>query len=121
MKQNKENLEAIMTIVKAMGWQKMPARVSISAVKRMVFNNCCVIADCTEDLLNPEEELHILADMVEMQLLSAEDLWLKLFVDDYDSCNDIGMQNRALAMRKEIEKEMFNGVFFQDACNMAAL
>lgn len=108
-------IKSIQTIVDFMGWNRMPVNVALDAVNTIVRNNLSTMADCIGEHNSPEDELETLKDMIEMNLCTQDSIWLSLFVDDYLTTNDVEMHKQALALRGEIEQEMFAGTLFKDA------
>lgn len=108
-------IEEVRPIVNFMGWNDMPENVACDAVTCIVRNNICCQADCTEDLISSDEELSCIKDMIATDVASQDALWLSLFIDDYDSNNNLEMHNFALTLRGDIEREMRKGSLFAEA------
>lgn len=108
-------IDAIQTVIDFMGWNKMPATVALDAVKTMIRNTICVTNDCTEDTPDFDEELKCLSDMIRLHDYTKMDVYLKLFIEDYDTLHDTQMQDLAWSLRGEIIDLMNHGVLFKDA------
>ena len=108
-------IDSIQTILTFMGWDKMPSNVALDAVKTMVRNIICTTQDCTSDTPDFEEELKCLSDMVKLHDYTKEDVYIKLFIEDYATLHDRAMQKIAWSLREEIIDLMNHGVLFKDA------
>ena len=106
---NKTSLSAIMQIVKKLEWNDMPAHIALDAVQIIVNNYISGLADCTEDIIDENHALKLL------NYLDVDNLWLTLFIHDYDTLNDTEMHNHALMLRAEIEDSMGHGDTFTEA------
>jgi hypothetical protein len=109
------SVELIQTVIEFMGWSNMPANVALDAIKTIVRNIICITNDCTGDTPDFEEELKCLSDMVRLHDYTKRDVYIKLFVEDYETLHDIHMQDLAWALRGEIIDLMNHGVLFKDA------
>ena len=107
---NKQEFSAIMLIVKKLGWNDMPAAITIEAIKKMVVNDislgqdCCGITETIEDTL------------LTVATWDADKIWMTLFISDYQTLHDESLNHWALAYRKEIESHMREGMSFENAC-----
>ena len=106
---NSTQLSAIMQIVEKLEWNDMPALIALDAVQIMVNNYISGVADCTEDSISEDTALYLI------NYLDANDIWLTLFIYDYDTLNDTKMQSYALLLRADIEESMRNGETFTEA------
>jgi predicted helicase len=107
---NKSQLSAIMQIVKKLGWNDMPALIALDAVQIMVNNYISGLADCTEDSICEDTALDLISNHLEV-----DNIWLTLFIYDYDTLNDEEMHQQALSLRWEIESYMRKGDTFTEA------
>ena len=108
---NKAELRAITLIVKKLGWNDMPATVAISAIQRMINNDIAISLDCCGFEDDPEDALLSIATR------KADNIWLRLFIDSYDTHHDESLKHWALTYRPQIEAWMKLGHSFEDACN----
>lgn len=106
---NRTQLPAIMQIVKKLEWNDMPALIALDAVQIMVNNYISGLADCTEDIISEDTALDLI------NYLDADNIWLALFIHDYDTLNDTKMHKYALLLRGDIEESMRNGETFTEA------
>jgi hypothetical protein len=111
----KIKIEDIQPIVNFMGWNDMPEKVVLDAAQRIVNNNRCCELDCVGECLTFNEELACISDMIHNGMETQEALWLSLFIVDYETNNDIEMQNNALSLRYEVELDMRHGNLFNEA------
>jgi predicted helicase len=107
---NRTQLSAIMQIVNKLGWNDMPAHIALDAVQIMVNNYISGLADCTEDSICEDTALDLISNHLEVN-----NIWLTLFIHDYDTLNDTKMQSYALLLRADIEESMRNGETFTEA------
>lgn len=108
---NKAELRAIALIVKKLGWNDMPAAVALEAIQRMVNNDIAISLDCCGFQDDPEDALLSIATR------KADNIWLRLFIDSYETHHDEVLKHWALAYRSQIEDWMKAGWYFEDACN----
>lgn len=106
---NSTQLSAIMQIVEKLEWNDMPALIALDAVQIMVNNYISGVADCTEDSISEDTALDLI------NYLDANDIWLTLFIYDYDTLNNEEMHQQAASLRWEIEECMRNGETFTEA------
>ena len=106
---NKTQLSAIMQIVKKLEWNDMPLFVALDAIQLMVKNYISGMADCTEDIISEETALSFIAS------LDVDNIWLTLFIYDYNTLNDDRAKSYALLLRYDVEECMRNGYFFSEA------
>ena len=107
---NRTQLSAIMQIVKKLEWNDMPTHIALNAVQIMVNNYISGLADCTEDSICEDTALDLISNHLEV-----DNIWLTLFIHDYDTLNDIEMHKYALLLRWEIEEYMRKGETFTEA------
>lgn len=107
---NRTQLSAIMQIVKKLEWNDMPAHIALDAVQIMVNNYISRLADCTEDIISEDTALDLISNHLEV-----DNIWLTLFIHDYDTLSDTKMQSYALLLRADIEESMRNGETFTEA------
>lgn len=107
---NKTQLSAIMQIVKKLEWNDMPTHIALDAIQIMVNNYISGFADCTEDSICEDTALDLISNH-----LTVDNIWLTLFIHDYDTLNDTKMQSYALLLRADIEEFMRNGETFTEA------
>ena len=107
---NRTPLSAIMQIVNKLEWNDMPAYIALDAVQIMVNNYISGLADCTEDSIREDTALDLISNHLEV-----DNIWLTLFIHDYDTLNDTKMQSYALLLRADIEESMRNGETFTEA------
>jgi hypothetical protein len=101
----------MMQIVNKLGWNDMPADVALGAVQRMINNRHNVIADCCDESLCSDT---IMEDMLSDEV-TADSLWLDLFIDSYEELCNKTMQDYAASLKWEITSLMMSGVCFDDA------
>ena len=106
---NSTQLSAIMQIVEKLEWNDMPAHIALDAVQIIVNNYISGLADCTEDSICEDTALDLI------NYLDADNIWLTLFIHDYDTLNDTKMQSYALLLRADIEESTRNGETFTEA------
>lgn len=107
---NKQELRAITLIVKKLGWNDMPATVAIPAIQRMVNNEIAVTLDCCGTHESEEETLLTIASW------NTEQIWVSLFINDYQSMHDESLHHWASTYRSQIEAWMRLGHSFEEAC-----
>lgn len=108
---NKAELRAITLIVKKLGWNDMPATVALEAIQRMINNDIAISLDCCGFEDDPEDALLSIATR------RADNIWLRLFIDSYETHQDESLHHWALTYRSQIEAWMRLGHSFEDACN----
>ena len=106
----KSQLTAIMQIVNKLGWNDMPANIALDAIQIIINNYISGLADCTEDIICVDTALDLISNHLEV-----DNIWLTLFIYDYDTLNDTKMQSYALLLRADIEQSMRNGEYFTEA------
>jgi hypothetical protein len=110
---NKAELRAIALIVKKLGWNDMPAAVALEAIQRMVNNDIAISLDCCGFQDDPEDALLSIATQ-----RTTDNIWLRLFIDSYDTHHDESLKHWALTYRPQIEAWMKLGFSFEESCNM---
>lgn len=103
---------AIMQIVNKLHWNDMPVVVALDAVEQIIENYISGYNDCMEgeDSICEDSALDLVS-----KYLDEDNLWLSLFIYDYDTLIDTEMQGYALALRGDIESFMRGGDFFSQA------
>lgn len=105
------NNTLVQAIISKMNWNDMPSEVATAAVKRMVYNRINAICDCCgEPPTGVDSTMHDMIDCIE-----PDSLWLDLVIDSYQTLNDSELLSDMRNMRGEIEYEMHNGLFFEQA------
>lgn len=107
---NKTELRAITLIVKKLGWNDMPATVAISAIQKMINNDIAISLDCCGFEDEPEDALLSIATQ-----RPVDNIWLRLFIDSYETLHDECLKHWALTYRPVIEKHMREGMSFEEA------
>lgn len=108
---NKQELSAIMLIVKKLGWNDMPATVALEAIQKMINNDIAISLDCCGFQDEPEDALLSIATQ-----RPVNNIWLRLFIDSYETLHDECLKHWALTYRPQIEAWMRLGHSFEDAC-----
>ena len=108
---NKAELRAITLIVKKLGWNDMPATVALEAIQRMVNNDIAVTLDCCGWKDDPEDALLSIGTQ-----RTVDNIWLRLFINDYETHHDESLRHWALTYRPQIEAWMRLGHSFEEAC-----
>lgn len=101
----------MMQIVNKLGWNDMPTDVALDAVQRMIDNRHNAIADCCDESLCDDT---IIEDMLSDEV-SPHNLWLDLFICDYQTLCDKDMQMYAISLRDNIVSLMMMGIPFDEA------
>ena len=108
---NNKQLSAIMLIVKKLGWNDMPATTALEAIQRMINNDIAISLDCCGFEDDPEDAL------LSISTRKADNIWLRLFINSYETHHDDSLKHWALTYRSQIEAWMRLGHSFEDACN----
>lgn len=107
---NKRQFSAIMLIVQKLRWNDMPASVIIPTIQRMINNEIAVTLNCCGTHESEEEALLTVASW------NTEQIWVSLFINDYQSMHDESLHHWASTYRPQIEAWMRLGHSFEDAC-----
>lgn len=110
---NKLELSAIMQIVNKLGWNDMPASVALEAIQKMVNNDIAVGADCCGVIDDHEDALLSIATF------RARNIWMRLFISDYETLHDDALEHWAITFRDKIETYMKLGNSFENSCRIA--
>lgn len=101
----------MMQIVNKLGWNDMPADVALDAVQRMINNRHNAVADCCDVSLSTST---IMEEMLSDRI-TADDLWLDLFVDSYEGLCNKTILDYATSLKQAIITLMMAGMPFSDA------
>lgn len=99
-------------LIQKLGWQKMPREIAYDGIKRIVNNYICCLSDCCG--IPPMSSVVALEDLLSDDI-SPDNVYLRLFIDDYYSLNDTKMHKQALSLKFEIEYCMQKGDSFDVA------
>lgn len=106
-------MNGIKELVNKMGWNDMPATIAEDAARCILHNRRAVIADNCD-------EFHALDVILEDCLsdeVTAQQLWLDLYVDSYEALCDEEGQMLFASLRGEIEDCMRAGMPVDVAIN----
>ena len=107
---NKRQFSAIMLIVQKLRWNDMPASVILPTIQKMINNEIAVTLDCCGTHESEEEALLTVASW------NTEQIWVSLFINDYQSMHDESLHHWASTYRHQIEAWMRLGHSFEEAC-----
>lgn len=106
---NKEKRDKL---IEKLEWQDMPQEVSHRAVQLIVNNYICCLSDCCG--VQPSSSDAVL-DILLSDDFTSDQVFERLFINDYYTLNDTEHIRLAGSLRWEIEELMRGGEFFEDA------